>query len=561
MIKLKSILKEWFLLSFYFTLFLNIRFPLTNNFTSYSFDGFIRWKLETEADDFFDSSARVADLDGDGLLEIIVCSLESNVFCLDYTGKVLWTFETESQISSSTSVVDIDGDGKLEVLVTDIGNFLYCLNNKGKELWRFPLFSIISSPCIADVDGDEKLEIIVTEDDRYNHDHSNIYCLTYTGGIKWQQAVRGIILRSVSVANFDSDDTLEVLVSSSDKLYCLNYQGEVEWSYTTTDWIRSASSIIDLDGDNTPEILFSSSDGVFCINSSGGEEWYFYTVNSTSFPVVTDLDGDNELEVVFSSITHKLFCLNYQGIEKWDLTLDEYMSSPALVDLNDDGKLEIIGGTRGGTLYIISCNGTVEWSHNFTDMYFDGSPCVVDLDGDGVFEILIGVNIGYGYPAFFYCFSFSGISSSGVSPWYCFKGSNYNTGNIDSDSDFIDDLTESFYHTNKTNSDTDNDGFLDGLEVQIGLNPLVDDSGEDQDNDGLTNFEELKIYHTSIFTADTDRDGRKDGTEIRLGTDPLKWDNWVFLFGLYFLPLYGSIVTTVALLVKFKLKRSGKGAS
>jgi len=97
---------------------------------------------------------------------------------------------------------------------------------------------------------------------------------------------------------------------------------------------------------------------------------------------------------------------------------------------------------------------------------------------------------------------------------------------------------------------TDNDGFLDGLEVQIGLNPLINDADEDEDNDGLSNYEELKTYHTSIFTSDTDKDGRKDGWEVEHGSDPLRWDNWAYLFGLYLLPDYGGIITMIVILLK-----------
>ncbi|MHA1398638.1 MAG: hypothetical protein ACTSSF_13180, partial [Candidatus Heimdallarchaeaceae archaeon] len=105
-------------------------------------------------------------------------------------------------------------------------------------------------------------------------------------------------------------------------------------------------------------------------------------------------------------------------------------------------------------------------------------------------------------------------------------GSVYHTGWMDSDGDYLDDLTESFYQTNSSKEDTDGDEFLDGWEVQVGLNPLVDDARQDKDGDGLTNYEEAKIYHTSLFTADTDNDGLLDGWEVENGHNPLKWDNW-----------------------------------
>ncbi|MCE7739982.1 MAG: hypothetical protein GPJ50_11440, partial [Candidatus Heimdallarchaeota archaeon] len=41
---------------------------------------------------------------------------------------------------------------------------------------------------------------------------------------------------------------------------------------------------------------------------------------------------------------------------------------------------------------------------------------------------------------------------------------------------------------------------------------------------------------------DTDNDGLLDGWEVENGHDPLKWDNWVKLFGLYLLPVWVVIV-------------------
>lgn len=43
---------------------------------------------------------------------------------------------------------------------------------------------------------------------------------------------------------------------------------------------------------------------------------------------------------------------------------------------------------------------------------------------------------------------------------------------------------------------------------------------QDSDNDGLTDFDEMRIFRTSAFLEDSDSDGIPDGTEVREGTDP-----------------------------------------
>ncbi|MDD2240274.1 MAG: hypothetical protein PHI93_06400, partial [Kiritimatiellae bacterium] len=93
--------------------------------------------------------------------------------------------------------------------------------------------------------------------------------------------------------------------------------------------------------------------------------------------------------------------------------------------------------------------------------------------------------------------------------------------NPDTDGDGLNDFDEVRVHgTDPLLSDTDGDGMPDGWEVAHGLNPLVDDSAEDPDNDGLTNLQE---YHlgTNPQNPDTDADGMPDAWEVAHGLNPL----------------------------------------
>jgi len=66
---------------------------------------------------------------------------------------------------------------------------------------------------------------------------------------------------------------------------------------------------------------------------------------------------------------------------------------------------------------------------------------------------------------------------------------------------------------------------MDGWEVSNFLDPLVDDSTLDPDNDGLTNLEEYQ-YSTDPLDSDTDGDGLTDGQEVNTySTDPLDPDS------------------------------------
>jgi len=97
---------------------------------------------------------------------------------------------------------------------------------------------------------------------------------------------------------------------------------------------------------------------------------------------------------------------------------------------------------------------------------------------------------------------------------------------FDTDDDLLDDYEEIIiYNTDPFNPDTDGDGIPDGWEVLKGLDPLIDDSTVDYDDDGLSNLDEYYLG-THPYLNDTDFDNLIDGDEVLIyDTDPLDRDS------------------------------------
>ncbi|MFW9922356.1 MAG: hypothetical protein ACFFDW_03605, partial [Candidatus Thorarchaeota archaeon] len=95
----------------------------------------------------------------------------------------------------------------------------------------------------------------------------------------------------------------------------------------------------------------------------------------------------------------------------------------------------------------------------------------------------------------------------------------------DSDEDLLFDYNEIFeIGTSPINPDTDADGMDDYYEYINGLNPLLDDSESDPDEDGLNNLGEY-LAGTDVYNPDTDLDLLSDGEEvITYLTNPLDAD-------------------------------------
>ncbi|MCP4419344.1 MAG: protein kinase [Chloroflexi bacterium] len=90
----------------------------------------------------------------------------------------------------------------------------------------------------------------------------------------------------------------------------------------------------------------------------------------------------------------------------------------------------------------------------------------------------------------------------------------------DQDNDGLTGAEEIKIGSDPFNKDSDGDGLLDGIELNsYGTNPLLPDS----DDDGLNDFDELEQYLTNPTLSDTDLDGTADGEEVANGSDPLRF--------------------------------------
>jgi hypothetical protein len=67
-----------------------------------------------------------------------------------------------------------------------------------------------------------------------------------------------------------------------------------------------------------------------------------------------------------------------------------------------------------------------------------------------------------------------------------------------------------------TSLDTDGDGLLDGEEQRLGTRVDLADS----DDDGLSDWDEVRTYGTNPLLKDSDGDGANDAHELAAGTDP-----------------------------------------
>jgi len=116
-----------------------------------------------------EASPAIADLDGDGTLEIVVGGWDGRVYVWDHLGQPFpgWPIQVEDQIISSAALVDLNEDAALDVVVGSKDGHLYGWSNEAEPLPGFPIqlgAHVFSSPWVGDLEGDGRADVVVGAD-------------------------------------------------------------------------------------------------------------------------------------------------------------------------------------------------------------------------------------------------------------------------------------------------------------------------------------------------------------------------------------------------------------
>jgi hypothetical protein len=363
------------------------------------------------------SSPTLADLDGDGKLEIIVGGGDGIVYAIRPTGELLWSFQVaqaidplvshptgDNVIRGAISVADINADGYPEVVVPvgeidhaeqlptghDVNGAVVVLDHRGTVVPGWPVITrdhwgeesdghsdgVPVSPALGDIDGDGDLEIIAVSFDQqinaWHHDGTRVR--------GWPKFVHESQWSPIGLADMDGDGSLEIiaLVTTQEEpgsdtvqggdLRIYRPDGSQVCRYTIDQAFTSAPAIGDMDGDGQLEIVSGTGDWY----AGPGRGWHVYA-----------WDGNCRLR------------------PGWPVTTYSYMTSaPALADLDRDGKLEVIAtsGTIHNSsfdprIYAWRYDGKVVPGFPVTPITAQGntsyplSPIVADWNADGRAEI------------------------------------------------------------------------------------------------------------------------------------------------------------------------------
>jgi hypothetical protein len=228
------------------------------------------------------STPAFADIDEDGLPEIIMCSPTDSIYCLNEDASYVpgWpvpVVEEGANVSASPAVGDIDDDGHQEVVVQNSSGMVYGLNHDGSYMtgwpqWVYSANFFMGSPALGDLTGDGKLEVVIPAMNGYCH----IFDYLGVSLPGWPQAYN-------------------------------RHGGPTE----------SSPTIADLNGDGSLDIVLGCEEGILNAWDIGGSHLPGFPIylsgNIRGTPMVRDLDMDADLELVAACWDRYIYIWDLDG--------------------------------------------------------------------------------------------------------------------------------------------------------------------------------------------------------------------------------------------------------
>lgn len=336
-------------------------------------DGTVLWKHKSDRGPF-DASVAIVDLDGDDKPETLAAdSATGTLFCLDGKGRLLWKLRLPSGTDSPPAVADLDGDGVKEIIVGTMwqpgkkplsGHVSVIRSDNRKFVWQARIPGCVQSePVIANVDGDRTLDVIVTSwrGDKSVHalsgkDGTTIWKLETAGTEKAPGMYHG-------VSAFAVRDTLRVAVAAcSGWVYLLGSKGEIRWKKELDgEYLFAPTSVADLDKDGVCEIIVPGRK-LHVLRAREGDEFWTHEFEGNRESIhrgaaVSDVDGDGTPDVVVA-VGRTMYALDGRtGKEIWRFDAatkknhiyEKISSAPVLGDFDGDGCLDVFFVIGKGT--------------------------------------------------------------------------------------------------------------------------------------------------------------------------------------------------------------------
>jgi outer membrane protein assembly factor BamB len=357
------------------------------------------------------SSPRVADLTGDGILDMVMGaggrenqSSDTAIIALDgRSGKLLWHLSGRNQMVGSALFKDITGDGIVDVFIGGRSAQLIAVNGKtGKLIWEFfpgvdsagktispadsGWYNFFNPQWIADQDRDGQEDLLIANGGDYLVPPRNPN--RPTGNLLIVSSKSGRLLVKAPVPDGKETYMSPVVV---------DFAGDGTW------WVIFGTGGETIGGNlyraRLTEVLSGNLSGARLLASSTEKGFI-------APPVLADITNDRISDIVVNSVDGRMLAIDGSSDSLlWQVESPhtEGYSSSAVGYFNQDSIPDFFANFGLGTwptivnsvqLLVDGKNGQILYRNNLGGFQY-ASPVSVDMNGDGYDDALLSLNTWY----------------------------------------------------------------------------------------------------------------------------------------------------------------------
>jgi hypothetical protein len=343
------------------------------------------------------SNVQAFDLDGDSLLDVIVCDCKSN--SINWIRQFPEGTYTETVLADSLNapahveVIDFDKDGDKDIMVAVLGlifpsndkiGSVIILENDGKNHFKKHVIAEkiarVSDVRAGDLDNDGDMDLAVAQ---FGYDDGETRWMENLGGWNFKshilQNLSGPINVIITDIDKDGDPDIMSLVSQEwEEIYCYlndgkgNFSSKLIYGSNNEDFGSSGIYMSDLDKDGDDDILYTNGDafdyippqgkpwhGVQWLENKGSMNFEFHRICNfagayNARPIDLDKDGDLDLVCISAfNLWDKPESQSFIWLENtgaMQFTVHDITNSPTHLitlepgDFNNDGQMDMVSG-------------------------------------------------------------------------------------------------------------------------------------------------------------------------------------------------------------------------
>ncbi len=351
------------------------------------------------------SSPRTTDLNGDGVLDIIMgagrdetVATDDGVLAVDgSTGKLLWKNPAPAHVVGSASFQDINDDGVMDIFIGGRGGFLTAIDgNSGQPIWkynfdydndsilRYARFNFYNSVWVPDQNGDGKKDL-----------------LTVNGG-NWSAPAGSLDGRLPGVLMLFDSKTGSIIAADTMPDGKESYMSPVCYQDPSN---KEFKIVFGTGGETISGSLFVCrlqdllEQNLIAATKVASEEGHGFIAP----PTVADLNNDGAPDIAAISHAGTVVAIDGTSHEKlWSRSFqgNESSTSLAVGHFTQRDHLELLAVMDQGTwpkysfahqVVLNGTNGSIV-SENSYGCFVVSSPVIYDIDKDGFDEAILNIN-------------------------------------------------------------------------------------------------------------------------------------------------------------------------